>query len=360
MLIPLAIVIVVVAVFLLSRRPLTRRGPSGSESPVPSKLSADLERWVAAGLVEPHQAEAISAFETAAAGPPRRISLATEAFGYVGASLATAGVIAALESMWEELSATVHFVIPLIAAVAVVVAGALVVRNTEPALQRLGTVLWFLAVGATALTLGIFATEIIDLEAQMSGPAVTAVVAGATAAVAAVLWWLQRSGLQVTALFASSITTLGALMAMLPGDEGWKIGLAVWGFGLIWAALGWRNLLTPMPVAVGLGAAAVLIGPALGIYSAGWLFVPALGTAAAAMAVSIPTRQVPLLAAGTTGLFIYLTWVVVDYFGDSLGVPVALGVCGLLFIGLAVAAGRLRRMTLPPGSAGGRPTPSAS
>ena len=57
------------------------------------------------------------------------------------------------------------------------------------------------------------------------------------------------------------------------------------------------------------------------------------------------------IRAGTVGLFIYLTWAVIRYFGDTLGVPVALLLVGALFIGLAVVAARLRRLTLPPGPA---------
>ena len=360
MLIPLAIITVAVAVFLLSRRPLTRQGPTGPQVSISPQLAADLDRWVGAGLIEPHQAEAVAAFEVAAAGPPRRISLATEALGYVGAALATAAVFAALISRWEDFSEAVHFGISAAAMVLMAAAGAFVYHNAEPALRRLGSVLWFLAVGATAMTLSVLTVEIAGMEDGFSAAAIAAIVSAGTAVVAGVLWLLSRRGLQLAAFFAATISTLAALVSLLPGpDEAWTIAIAVWGFGVIWTALGWRNVLTPMPVAVGLGAAAVLVGPALGVDQTGWLFVPALGTAAGAMAVSIPTRQVPLLAAGTTGLFFYLTWLVVHYFGETLGVPVALGMCGLLFIGLAIIAGRLRRSTLPPGSGGGAaPVPS--
>ena len=59
------------------------------------------------------------------------------------------------------------------------------------------------------------------------------------------------------------------------------------------------------------------------------------------MAVSVPTRQTPLLALGTLGAFGYITWAVVHYFGDSLGVPVALVIVGAVFLVLAVLAGVL-------------------
>jgi hypothetical protein len=47
-------------------------------------------------------------------------------------------------------------------------------------------------------------------------------------------------------------------------------------------------------------------------------------------------------------LFGYLTGMLVRYFEDSLGVPAALAVAGVLLLGLAVVSARLMRAVRPP------------
>jgi hypothetical protein len=317
---------------------------------VPSRLADDLARWTEAGLLSGEQAAAIAAFEGRAAGPPRRISLATEAFGYVGAALATAGAVAALGRVWEDLTGVTQFLITAGAALALVVAGAFTIRNEEPAFRRLGSVLWFLAVGAVAGSAAVLTIEVLELPDLLADETVALIITTTTAIAAAVLWRPVHLGLQQAALFGTVLATLVAAIIALPGETGlWVPALGIWLLGLAWFALGWWERLTPGIVALALGTLAVLVGPSIGVEESGWMLIPALLSAGGAMVASIPTRFVPLLVAGTVGLFAYLTWAVVRYFGDSLGVPVALVLVGGLFIGLAVAASRLRRLTLDPG-----------
>jgi hypothetical protein len=66
------------------------------------------------------------------------------------------------------------------------------------------------------------------------------------------------------------------------------------------------------------------------------------------MAASVPLRNTPLLALGTLAMFGYVTSVVVRYFHQSLGVPGALAITGVLILGLAVVTARLMRATHPP------------
>jgi CBS-domain-containing membrane protein len=80
----------------------------------------------------------------------------------------------------------------------------------------------------------------------------------------------------------------------------------------------------------------------------GWVYAIAIATASAAMAASIPLRNTPLLALGTLAMFGYVTSVAVHYLHQSLGVPAALAITGVLIIGLAVVSARLMRATHPP------------
>ncbi len=319
---------------------------------VPPRLESDLERWVAAGLITAEQAGAIAVHETEPRGPTRRISLATEAFGYVGAALATAGAMAGLSRVWEDFSPGLQLGVVGVGTVLLIVTGALTITQGEPALHRLGSLLWFLAVVAFAFALVILTLDIIGLRDEVAAETIALIVSSGAAIAAAVLWGVARTGLQQSALFVT-IAAAGIAALNVPSGEPetWTFALGVWAYGLAWAGLGWLRRIEPWPVALALGSAAVLIGPALGIADHGWVLVPALATAAGAMAASLPTRLVPLLAGGTVGLFVYLTWAVVRYFGDTLGVPVALVCVGALFIVLAALAGRLRKMTLPSGPA---------
>ena len=117
------------------------------------------------------------------------------------------------------------------------------------------------------------------------------------------------------------------------------------GTGVAWGLLGRFRVLEPSWLGMALGSAGAVIGPSVGIGDYPWLLAVALATSVSLMVVSVPTGQVPLLAVGTMGTFGYLTWAVVRYFSDSLGVPLALVVVGGVFLALAVVAGRLTQAT---------------
>ena len=153
-----------------------------------------------------------------------------------------------------------------------------------------------------------------------------------------VAWWPGRIAAGTTCdAVAGTIDLLPTLVNLAHG----KLPAAIWVLGLAWAALGWRNRLRPGWLAIGLGCLGAVIGPSIGLGEYEWLLAPGLLTAAGLMAVSVPARQTPLLALGTVGAFGYITWAVVHYFRDSLGVPVALVIVGAVFLALAVLAGVL-------------------
>lgn len=269
-----------------------------------------------------------------------RISLLTEAVGYVGTVLILAGVIASVGQRWRHLSEWGHVGVLAVAALFFLVVGALVRRATEPALARLASVAWFLTVAGCAASAGVGVHEIGDL----SGEAVLLTVGVTGLAVAAVLWLLRRRALQVVALFAGAgLTTIG-LVLIPPGDPDPAVpALALWVLGLVWSVAAWRGYLEPIWVATGLGALLALVAPSIGIHAHGWLYVVAIATSAAAMAVSVRLEHTPLLALGTLASFGYVTWMVVRYFGDSLGVPATLAVTGVLVLLLALVSARLVR-----------------
>lgn len=283
----------------------------------------------------------------------RRISLLTEAGAYLGAVLLMAGGGAAISRQWSHVGAWAHVGILAGAAAFFLLAGLSVRRIREPAIQRLTGVTWLLSVMCAAGAAGYVTYDLIFsfTAADSNAGAVTALGVGlATSAYAGVLWLIHRRALQAAAMFGALVTLICGVIATVAGGQapnGASIAyaLVLWGFGLAWAALGWRGYAEPMWVAVPLGTVLALIAPALGTGPHGWLYAIAIITAGAAMAVSVPLRNTVFLGLGAVAMFGYVTSVVVRYFGDSLGVPAALSIAGALIIVLSVVTARLMHVT---------------
>lgn len=122
----------------------------------------------------------------------------------------------------------------------------------------------------------------------------------------------------------------------------------LWPFALGWAAPDWRRHLPPPWLAVPLGVAVALLAPSISVADHGWVYLIAIGTAAAVMAASVTPRNLALRTQGAIAMFAYLTSAVIRYFGDSLGIPTTLIIAGLLILALAVLSTRLMRPPHPP------------
>lgn len=303
---------------------------------VEAGIPPDLARWMEAGLLSSEQIDAIVSFERART-PHRRIPLIAEAMGYIGAILALAGGGVAIGQVWEDWTEMQHVAIIGAAAATALLGGWLLRSQTEPALQRMMSVLWAFSVGGAAGTAALFYGEILEVPELMR-----ALTIGGTAAVyAAVLWLLHRHALQEAALFvAGLVTSIGIVLALVeePAPQ-WGFALVVWAYGLTWMVLGWKQLVQPAWTAMGLGSMVWAFGPSIGSEH-GWMLGLGLLTAAAFMTLGVTTRRLPLLGIGSVALFAYLTALVVRYFGDALGVPAALAIVGIVVLGLAVLLGR--------------------
>jgi hypothetical protein len=305
----------------------------------PVDLSAKLRRWVEAGLIEPEQAEAIEAHEREHSPPPRRISLVTEALGYVGAVLALAGLSVALANVWVDLTPLTRSMVLFVAAAVFLVAGWPMRGSQEPALARLSSVLWFLSTGALAWALLVLALDELDLDDAEA----SALMGAGTALYALTLWRIQRRSLQQVALLFGGAQALLSGIAVTGDDvDGWVFGLVLWLAGLAWVSLARVEVMVPADTAFVLGGFLMLVGPGIGAGDFDWLFILAFVTAGGLMIASVALERTSLLALGTVGMFVYLIWAVVKYFGDSLGVPLALTLAGVLVLAVAIVAGRLR------------------
>ena len=296
----------------------------------------------------------------------QRISLVTEAIAYVGVILLLAGGAAAIGQRWNGVPSWGHVGVCAGVAVFFLLAGIIGRRVREPAIQRLAGVAWFLSVAGVAGAVGLAAHEVYG----NNNAAVTALAVGlAVTAYAAALWLVRAGALQNLALFAGLVVIILGMVGIIVTVAGgassarWlAFALALWVFGLAWAGLGWRRYVEPLWVTIPCGVILALIAPGFAAGHYGWVYAIGIATAAAAMAASVPLRNVPLLALGTLAMFGYVTSVAVRYLHESLGVPSALAITGVLIIGLAVVSARLMRAAHPPeptGSGAGKPSHAA-
>lgn len=253
----------------------------------------------------------------------RRISLLTEAVAYVGVILLLVGGAAAIGQRWDGIPSWGHVGVLAGVAVFFLLAGIIVRRVREPAIQRLAGVVWFLSVAGAAGAVGLAAHEVYG----NNNAAVTAVAVGLAVTVySAALWLVRRGVLQNLALFAGLVVTIlgiaGIIVTVAGGARSARwlaFALALWLFGLAWTGLGWRRYVEPLWVTIPCGVILALIAPSLAAGHYGWVYAIGIATAAAATAASVPLRNVPLLALGTLAMFGYVTSVVVRYLHESLG-----------------------------------------
>lgn len=275
----------------------------------------------------------------------RRISLLTEAVAYIGAILILAGGIAAVAQQWHSITGWGRVALFAGTAVFFLAVGIVVRRVHEPAIQRLADVVWFLSVAGVAGAVGFAAQEV-----YRNTAAVTALAVGVGITVySAALWLVRRHALENFAVFTGLVVTIcGVIVTTDNSPPSLAFALALWVFGLVWVGLGWQRYVEPLWVSVPSGVILALIAPALAVGEHGWVYAIGIATAAAAMAASVRLRNTPLLAPGALAMFGYVTSVVVRYFHQSLGVPGALAIAGVLILGLAAVTARLMRATHPP------------
>lgn len=305
------------------------------------RVEEHLQQWLRAGVVSAEQAERIRAHEqTAASGGPRHSRVA-EALGYVGGTLALVALLVVVEEFWADLEVWAQAGLLGLLTALLLGAGAWIRSSDEPAVARLASVLWFLSAGAFAFLVKVVADDGLEWAHETT----TFAVGAGTAVYGGVLWWWRRTALQQLALGAGVLTALVGGLELREGlvDDPF-VGVAVWGLGVIWALLSWGEIMVPRRTGFALGALAALGGAqALAVSDfTGWGLALGLMTAAALIAASVAVGEVVLLALGAVGAFAFVAQTVFRYFGDTVGVPLALFIVGLALVALALVIGRVR------------------
>jgi hypothetical protein len=300
-------------------------------------LAEVLQRAVAARILSADQAQAVLAAERARKGVSggRRFPV-IEAVGYLGALLALSGAVTLVVRYWREVPTAGRLALLAAVAAATWLVGTRIGEASAAALIRLRGALWFASSAAVAAFAGQATSDL----AHASDAAVWLLSGAAAAASAGLLWRLRERPAQHLACLAGVLMAAGGA-AGLAGAEG-PVGLAIAAAGALWGAAGWLALLPPPVLAMAAGGVAVLAGA--GITAGDWSdAAPLLGLAAATvlLAVGVATDRTPLTVVGLAGGFGYLPWTVGHFFADSLGVPLAILLCGIAL--LAVTLVVLRR-----------------
>lgn len=312
-------------------------------------LRTQLRRWVERGLLAPEQAEAIAAFEAeevppaGADGPERRVSLISEAVGYVGAALIVIALAVLLERFWADFTLGAKLALVAVVTATLVAAGWGLRAAVEPAGARLASVAWVAAVGTLGWGVGIAtgptALDLTEDDAVLA-------IATATAVGAGVLWWLRHAMLQHAAAFLTAVATLVSLMALPEGAAAprWH-ALALLAFAVVWLLLTEAGWFRPADVGVVLGLALVLVALQVAVADEAFRgpgLVLALVGATGMVAGAIARRRPFPLWFGTAGVFVFVPQAVFHFFRDTLGAPIALLVTGFVLLGVAIGSARLR------------------
>jgi hypothetical protein len=295
-------------------------------------LAGALRRAVEAGIISADQADAVLAAERTRPqvhGPSggRRLPV-TEALGYLGGLLALSGAVTLAVEYWRDVPIAGRLALLAAVAIATWLVGTRIADQAAAALVRLRGALWFASSVAVAAFVGQFIWDVAH------GSQETVVLSsGAAAAVhAALLWRGQDRPAQHLACLGGVLTAVGGAAALSADGES-VVGLAVAVAATLWVAGGWLRVLPPPALALVGGGAAVLI--ALAITAGDWSdAAPLLGLAATGVfiAVGVGTDRTPLTVVGLAGAFGYLPWTVGHFFSGSLGVPLAMLLCGIALL----------------------------
>lgn len=319
----------------------------------PSPLELKLDSWVAADLLDADQANAVLAYEAEHGSvEANRVPLAAEAVGYIGSGLVFASIALLIGNRWDDMSTPSRVMALAVPTAVAAAAGWWTGRSDEPALGRLGSVLWLLAVIGVAGTAAEIWVDAIhdgdppDRHAALFIGSLTLLAAGAA-------WWRRRVELQQLALFGAAIATsagildsvIGPLLDRSMSELELAGGLVLVGLGVFWIAMGVTQRLPPVLLANLSGSVLVLYGTQtvregndhLGL----WL---GIGSAVALLVVGVASARLEILFVGTAGLFQWTPQVALFYLEDTLGAEATLFVIGVLLIAIAGGLTRIYPM----------------
>ena len=249
---------------------------------------------------------------------------------------------------WDEIGRPTRVLGAVAIAALTLVAGWLLRRNIEPAIERLAGVLWTLSVGAIA---GFVDLLLFDLPVGRDPADWAGFVVGVTVALCAGLLLAHRpcAPLQL-AIYGGILGTLGGGMAWAaragwtwPDANQWWFGVAMVTLSGLWIVAGQTVRLQPKNAAMLIGSAGAIWAPQFAFTWMGFGLLIGVATAVALLVASVWLHRTEMLVLGGLGLFGYLVGAIVHFLSDSIGLPIALLLSGLVLLGVAITMARLRK-----------------
>ncbi len=326
-----------------------------------SELREQLAGWVAQGLIDAGQAARIGAAaapRTAAPGRVpvpageggpvgvapgaglRRLPLAVEALGYLGAVFAVVAGFIAVRQLWPTIPARAELAFAGVAGSALLLAGAVLRTNGHPEFGRLRSVLWL----TSTASLAAFAILLTGPQFLNMGPASRPLVTEAVVTVyAVVLWWRSAAALQHLAAFAGMAALIGTGIAQAwPGLTPWGPGLGLWVLSLLWGIAVHRGYLVPPTAGYVAAAVGLLVGAQLTMELAAGQAL-ATATVAGLLAAGVALRRALLVGFGAVAAIVMLPQVASRYLPSGAAAAAAVFTVGLVMLAVALWLAKARK-----------------
>jgi hypothetical protein len=324
---------------------------------VDPQLGIQLDRWVAAGLLTPLEADEIAAHERrthpASTAPvtvgrrpapvaTRRIPVVAEALGYIGGILGSVGLVLLVARYWDDLATATRLGLAGAAAVTLVIAGWMVHEAADPAFARLRWTLWLASTVATGLFAAVLADQALGLEPDER---IALTVATAVALESAVLWWNRPRPVQHVTMLGGFAVATALFVAEFAGEV--AIGTTLWVLGAALTILGLRRLTSLPIITLAAGAITTVVGTlviASGREGLGFPLVcldaaVLIGLAVAPSMRLLTAERIVLAVVGAFGLLQGVPQTIA-WFARDAGIATGLTVWGIGVALVAVAARR--------------------
>ncbi len=297
-----------------------------------------LDRWVAAGLIAPDQADAIEQHESSNDRP----SIVLEVLAYVGSVFVLAAGLVFVAGIWSGLSTLSQAGIASLGAAVLAAVGVVTTREPRARLALLGQTALFLGVALTGLAAGLWVAATVETDvAVLLG-------FGSALAVSVGFYVRQPSAVQHGAVFGALLGSALALTAVTVDETSiLPPGLAISGTGAVWLVLATGKLLQHRRLGEALGSFALVFGSSLTVGSldqwraVGMLVWLAIGVGL--LIYGIAEDRLILIFGGMATLIIYTPWLVTEVLDDKVAAPVALLITGSLLVGSALYLTRRSR-----------------
>jgi hypothetical protein len=311
------------------------------ESPDPGTLSEQLARWTASGLIDADQAGRIEAAERKRAVTlrQRRLPLVAEVLGYVGAIIAITAIVVTVRQIWKHVPTSVESAIAVLIAAGLLLAGAALRTDADPALARLRSVLWLLSTAGVAAFVAVVSDKYLHL-ADTDGALSTA---AASLVYAVLLWWRNKSALQHLAVFGAAVAVLETTIDRIDPHAGpFAFGIALWVIALAWGIAVSRGVLLPTSIGMLLSGAGALAGAIVAMDQPVGVLL-AITTVSALFVGGVLMHEVPLIGIGAAGTLYVVPDVATRYLPGSVAAPLAIAIVGVVLLGFALWLAKQRR-----------------